>query len=124
MSILKRVLAELEKAEIIIVYLVSYDLTNASGEYARITRAFDDAGYTRDSNYGEDTLPRNFYAAQKTIKYDGSVEKPEDVIKRESTKFHALIKGIIEEHAQGKLTRLFTSVSEKDRTAIAITSNS
>jgi hypothetical protein len=107
-------------ASVKLVYFISYDLKDASNEYARIIAALKDLGYTRDTSVGEDTLPKNFYAGQKTISYNREEDSLEGVIEKQLNKFEKEVIGIMDTEAKGKLNKLFVSVSQKKATALRV----
>lgn len=100
-----------------LVFTISYDLKDASSEYAQIIRAFEKLGYTRDSSAGEDTLPKNFYAGEKKISYDSNEISLKETIQKEAIDFKKNIQDVMDKEANGKLSKLFMSVSLKEATA-------
>lgn len=105
-----------------LVFTISYDLKNGeSGEYAQIIKALGELGYTRDSSVGEDTLPKNFYAGEKAITYSpGGKPSLQEAIEKESLDFKKKVQNVMKEKANGKLNKLFMSVSLKDTTVIFV----
>lgn len=121
MSLLNRVLQEqAKKQKVTFVYLLSFDLKDASSEYAKITNALAKLGYSRDSSAGEDTLPRNFYAGQKQVSYDPEEISLSDKIQQETEEFESDVLKVMGTEAQGKLDKYFLSVSPKKLTGIKI----
>lgn len=121
MSLLNKVLQEqAKKQKIILVYLLSFDLKDASSEYAKVTNALAKLGYSRDSSAGEDTLPRNFYAGQKQVSFDPDDISLSDKIQQETDEFERDVLKIMGVEAQGKLNKYFLSVSRKKFTGIKI----
>jgi len=121
MSLLNRILKEQAKKErVVLIYVLSFDLKDASSEYAKITKALGDLGYSRDSNLGEDSLPRNFYAGQKQVSYDPDDISLVDKIQQETIEFEEVVKKIMGAEAPGKLNKYFVSVSLKTNTGLRI----
>lgn len=121
MSLLKKIMQEKAKKEnVTLVYLLSFDLKDASSEYAKITNALAKLGYSRDSSSGEDSLPRNFYAGQKLVSYNSEEISLSDKIQQETEEFERVVLKIMEAEAPGKLNKYFLSVSRKNLTGLRI----
>ncbi|HED5644221.1 TPA: hypothetical protein R5E59_002409 [Enterobacter cloacae] len=104
-----------QDTEINLVYIVSYDLTNAANEYAKINAILEDAGYSRDTSLGVDTIPENVFAGEKLQSHRPGEEAT--LLNKESSRFLAEVIEIIDKEAPGKRKRLFVSVSKKDATS-------
>ncbi|ELH8606634.1 hypothetical protein [Enterobacter asburiae] len=109
----------LQQVNLRLVYIVSYDLNNAQNEYSEINKSLEKAGYSRDSNLGEKTIPKNLFAGEKDKLISPNL-KESDFIKSESLKFKNEVIEIINKEAPDKLDKLFVSVSKKDVTTIRL----
>lgn len=107
-----------QDVEINLVYIVSYDLTGAENEYSKINAALERAGYSRDTNLGDKTMPQNVFAGEKLQKHKPGEE--DALIKREAARFLSQASEIIDKEAPAKRTRLFVSVSKKDSTSLRL----
>lgn len=107
-----------------LVFFLSYDLTNARNEYTEINKTLEDAGYSRDSNLGEDSLPRNFFAGKKKVSYNSEQKELKDVIQEQTEDFKEEVSSIINKLAPKKLTKLCVLVSLNSHTGIKIVDNS
>lgn len=120
-SLLNRILANTEKLKATLVYTVTFDLKGAEGsEYAKITQALENLGYTRDSDLGEKSLPKNFYAGQKEVLYSEEQDSLEEKIKSEKNDFYHAVTDAVNKEAPGKLDAIFVLVSDRKRTEIGI----
>jgi len=118
---LKEILERVASSETVrLVYVVSYDLTGATNEYAAINKALDAAGYSRDSNLGTNTIPKNLFAGEKTHNYYSDQDSEVEFIKNESTRFRDEVSLILENEAPGKFDKIFVMVSKKESTAIRL----
>lgn len=120
MSMYERIQKTMNTEELELIYIVSFDLKGASNEYGPINSDLDNAGYSRDSNIGESTIPRNLFAGKKKVEYDSRYKNLEGVLNEESISFQREVVSILEKHAPGKFDKVFLSVSPKDQTVIRL----
>lgn len=111
---------EMFKVEVELIYIVSFDLKGASSEYGPINADLDRAGYSRDTNIGESTIPRNLFAGRRKVEYHSGKKDQGKILEEESISFKKEVVGILEKHAPGKFDKVFLSVSPKDNTVIRI----